>query len=187
MTEVQIQKTVNAWQWNGEESSLPDGFFLCRPEVHYSASRDLVYFSYADFPSTHWISARWLNEVPSAEPVLEGYIKSVRGGVELFRKTLPFSFWKVKSEASVTGDHSAKYLNRDDSNEIDAFLDYAHLEGWGKTEDGQFSLPPRVEYRERSGKYGRGYRPHYLKSGEWLIRDGETISVMSDEAFKAIQ
>lgn len=185
MTTAQIQKTVHAWQWNGEESGLPDGFFLCRPEVHYSADRTLVYFTYADFPSKHWISAKWLTEAPPGTPMLEGYTKSVRDGVDMFRKTLPFAFWKVKSEASVTGDHKAKYLNRTDSEEVDAFLDYAHLGEWGKTKDGQFFLPPRLEYRETDGKYERGYRPYYLKPGDWLIQDGENLSVMSDEAFMA--
>ena len=186
MKPFEIHKTIHAWQWNGEESGLADGFFLCQPEVHYSVDRRLVYFCYADLPTRHWISAKWLTEKPAAAPFMGMVLRSTRDSIELFREALPFMAWKVKSEASATGDHTAKFLNRDDQEEVDAFLDYAHLEAWSKTKEGTFSLPPYLEYREVDGKYGRGYRPHYMERGEWLVQDGKEITVMSHDSFLSL-
>lgn len=91
----------------------------------------------------------------------------------------------MKSEDSATRDHSAKFLDENDAAMVALFFDYASVEQWPNP------IPRRAEYREISGKYGRGYRPHYMKSGDWLLREpspeGPIISVVSDDKFQAIR
>jgi hypothetical protein len=184
MNSVIIRKEIQAWQWNGEEQGLPEGFYLCRPEVHYSADRKLVYFTYADLPSHHWISAAPLSEQP--ETPFGGTVLLVtrKDGTTYYRAVYPFACWSVKSEASFKSDWKARFLDIGNREEFEAFLDYGHGERWfTATEASHVSLPPRVEYREVDGACGRGYCPHYLKPGDWLLRDGPEYRVVSAEEF----
>lgn len=188
MKPITIQKTVTAWQWNGEESGLPAGFHLCKPEIHYSQGRELVYFTYADMRPQHWISAKPLETAPEPSKGFNHSIKTERNdGTAYFRDVYPFAFYEIKSEASFLRDHSAKYLDRDNAVEVEAFLDFAVMEKWGISEDGSFELPPRLEYRVVDGGYGRGFKPYYMKITDWLVIDGDAIKVMSDEDFQAAQ
>lgn len=186
MQKVNVQKTIEAWQWNGEEKDLPKGFHLCRPEVHYSAGRKYIYFTYADLRPNYWLGTDELSERP-AEAFMGGALQmTLNDGRVYWREALLFMSWDIKSEASKTLDYSAKFLDTQDEKQLRAFLDYAHLEQWGQSTDGQFALPPRLEYRDINGSYGRGYRPFYLSAGDWLVKDGGEIKVVSDAAFKAM-
>lgn len=183
---VTINRAVEAEQWI-EGGALPDGVHLSLPEIEWSAGRALIYFTYADLRPNNWLGAEKLPvpENPKSE-ILEGLIiYTPRDGEPYARKLLPFAFWKVKSESSVTRDHSAKFLDADDAAMTALFFDYAAAEQWPNP------IPRRAEYREINGKYARGYRPHYLKSGDWLLRepslDGPIISVVSDDKFQAMR
>lgn len=143
-----------------------------------------MYFTYADLRCRHWISATELAEKPP-EPFMGAVIQTRRkDGSVYFREVLPFSCWSVKSEASIKNDHGAKFLDRDNAAEREAFLDFASFEQWGESKDGTFALPPRAEYREPNGGYGRGYRPYYLSPSDWLVIDGQEISVKPDAEFQ---
>lgn len=185
MQQIEVKKTVSAWQWNGEESNLPKGFHLCQPEVHYSETRNLIYFMYADLRATQWLSSQPLPAKPEGENTLRGCIEvTLTNGEKYWRESLPFSLWSVKSEATASGDHSAKFLDRENADEYRAFIDFACAEGWALPKDGVLALPPRLEYREVNGAYGRGYRPYYLKPSDWLVIDGPKITVLSNEDFR---
>lgn len=183
MEKLTIERTVEAWQWDGKTSGLPAGFHVCQPEVHYSASHKEVYFTYADLRATCWISTEELPEVPTAPFMGSVYKVTRKDGSEYFRQVFPFFCWSIKSEASVKRDHRAVFLDRENQPELRAFLDFVNGEGWCDCADGVRSLPPRVEYRQIDGAYGRGYRPYYLKPGDWLLIDGDRIEVKSNEEF----
>lgn len=187
MQKVTVRKDIEAWQWSGEEKDLPEGFHCCQPEVHYSAGRKYIYFTYADFRPRNWMGMERLAEKPSDPEVLAfggGAEITLKDGRKYWREILPFAYYSVKAESSITRDNSAKFLDRSNKDEVDAFLDYANGEGWENTKDGVFSLPPRIEYRVVDGAYGRGYRPYYMKKTDWLVKDGAVIKVVSDADFK---
>jgi hypothetical protein len=150
---------------------LPAGCHLCRPEICWSAGREYIYFTYAELMPKRWMEVRERSEEPKSENNvgvmnLEGGIKVERNdGTIYYRKTLPFNFWNVKSEASVTRDHHAVYVDKADEAVVKLLVDYMFVEGWSNP------LPPRAEYREIDGSYGRGFRPIYLKPGDWIAHE----------------
>jgi hypothetical protein len=181
MTNVTLTRKVEASQWLGENHPLPDGAFLCQPEVHFSAGRNLVYFTYADLRPNHWISTEELTTIPEAGFMSGGLEIVRRDGSKYWREALPFAFYSVKSEASVKRDWNAVYLDRGDESLTRAFVDYLSIEGWGNP------LPARAEFRIIDGAYGRGFRTLYLKPNDWLVREEKAEpSVLSDAEFKAL-
>lgn len=188
MQTVILKKAVKVWQWEGNANikHLPENIFPCQPEVHYSADRKYVYFTYANLQCRHWIGTQELNTPPEANAISSAMKTTRADGSVYYREVLPFSLWSIKSEASVVNDYSAKMLNRNDISEMSAFLDYVHWEGWAKTEDEALELPPRVEYRQIDKTLGRGYRPYYIKPTDWLVIDKESILVLTDEEYKKL-
>lgn len=126
-----------------------------------------------------------------------------KDGAEYFREVLSFRMWKVKSEASATGNRGPVFLDENDEAMLDLFIDYVMLEGHGYGEDDkraalwkQYPMA-RAEFRATDGNYGRGYRPIYLKPGDWLVHNPmphghnnlgtkDVPVVMSDAEFKAV-
>lgn len=154
---------IGAVQWLGEGDPLPEGCHFCQPEVHWSADRTAIYFTYADLWSRHWITSAELSEQPEA-PFMGGVFVVTRDDMsKYYRQAYPFNCWSIKSEASVKGDHRALFVDRSDEEMVRRLTDYMYVESWTNP------LPPRAEFREKSGAYGRGYRPHYLSPGDWLL------------------
>ena len=182
MTQVTLRREARAEQWPGDIERLPEGAHVCQPEVHWSASRELIYFTYADLRSRDWIDAK-----PRALPAPEkldfmcsGIRIKRKDGSEYWRQVYPFAFWDAKSESSIKRDWRAVYLDRADADLVETFLDYASTQGWTNP------LPPRAEFRIVSGAYGRGFRPVYLKPDDWLVfENGREPCAMSPEAFRA--
>ena len=176
MTQVTLRREARAEQWLGDIERLPEGAHVCQPEVHWSASRELIYFTYADLPSKHWLEIEERQALPD-DSFLAGALHVKRkDGSEYYRQAFPFAFYEIKSESSVNRDWRAVYL--DESN-IDAlatvFADYVSLEKWSVSrEPGFISLPPRAEYRVGDGGYGRGFRPYYMKPGDWLLHERDS-------------
>lgn len=102
-----------------------------------------------------------------------------KDGTKYWRAVFPFAFWSVKSEASEKRDHRAQFLFGLDTRENEAFLDYADLHKWSE-EEGCVALPPRLEHRLVDGAYGRGYKPTYIKPGQWLVVDGRTVKAVDE-------
>jgi hypothetical protein len=184
---VTIKRTVRAQQWLGEGHPLPADSHLCRPEVHWSADRKLIYFTYAELMPRHWMTAIKEHEVPK-EQFAGSYVKITEAdATEYYRTALPFSFWSVKSEASLRRDWRAVYFERDDADMVRLFLDFCHIENWTNP------LPPRAEHRRVDGSCGRGYSPTYLKPGDWLVRERDDklgqdrASAMSDADFQMMR
>ena len=187
---VVIRKEVRAAQWSGA-GEMPEGVHSCRPEVHWSAGRECVYFTYAEMRSRHWIEVRE-RELPVPERA-EGFsgvmCVSLRDGRQYWRRTYPFNMYSLKSESSVRRDWSPVYCD-DSSDEslLRALVDYADLEGWLVDR----SLPPRAEYRVIDGSYGRGFKPLYLSPGDWLVHeagdDGRDVArVLTDAQLQAMR
>ena len=129
MKPITIQKNVTAWQWNGEETGLPAGFHLCQPETIYSQGRELVYFTSAELRPCHWISTKPLTTAPEPSKGFNYTMQTtLKDGTAYFREVYPFAFYEIKSEASFLRDYKAKYLDRTNDVELQAFLDYATLE-----------------------------------------------------------
>lgn len=172
---MKIIREIEAEQWLGEGHPLPNGAYLCQPEVCWSADRKLL--------PRHWIDAEE-RPLPEGEPKLDfmcsGVKMTLKDGREYWRQIYPFAFWSVKSEASVKRDHRPVYLDRNDEALVRTFVDFLSVEEWPNP------LPPRAEYRVNDGGYGRGFRPVYLKPGDWLVKDGEDIRAVSDAELKAM-
>lgn len=180
MTKVTFKREVTALQWLGEHHPLPDGAFLCQPNVHFSVGRKLVYFTYADLRANHWVSTEELTTMPKAGFMSGGIEVTRNDGTKYWREVLPFSFYSVKSEASAKGDHGAVYLDRTDESLVRAFVDYLSIENWGNP------LPPRAEFRITDGAYGRGFKPLYMKPNDWLVHEKNAEPrILSDSELKA--
>jgi len=184
---------VDAVQWKGEGYLCPDGVHLCVPEIHFSADRKQVYFTYADLRSLHWID---FDEHPMPQPekfefMCSGIVTKCKVDgqeIEYWRQVWPFSCWSIKSEASIKRDWKPVYLDRNDMPQLRAFLDYCDIEKWGTLENGRRALPPRAEYRVVDGGAGRGFRPIYLTPGSWLVKEaGREAYVLPDEKFQAMR
>lgn len=195
MIEVTITRTIRAEQW-AEGGALPAGVHLCRPEACWSADRSLIYFRYAELWPTQWLEAA-RQPVP-AEPdkacgQFEGLVVyTPEQGEPYARHVFDFRFWSVKSEASTTGDHRPVYVDGQDAGLLALWHDYCAAMRWPNP------IPRRAEYRDIDGSYGRGYRPVYLKSGDWLLRetvpDGhnnlgskDLVRVVADEEFQRLR
>lgn len=183
---MKIIREIDAEQWLGEDHLLPDGCHLCRPEVHWSADRKLVYFTFAELRVRHWIDAveRPMPRPEKFEFMCHGLQVKLRDGHEYWRQVMPFLIWSVKSEASVNGDHRAIYLDKSDEALMRAFVDFIDVE---KAEGWTNPLPPRAEYRITDGSYGRGFRPVYLKPSDWLVKDGDKIAAVGDVDFQKMR
>jgi hypothetical protein len=185
MPKKTISREIEADQWTGDPNVLPDGCFVCQPEVRWSADRKLVYFTYAELQVRHWIDA---TERPMPPPekfdfMCHGLSVRLQDGREYWRQVMPFMCWSVKSEASIKGDHRPVYLDRSDEALVRAFVDFIDVEkasGWTNP------LPPRAEYRITDGGYGRGFRPVYLKPGDWLLKDPAFTDERSEMAVRAV-
>lgn len=187
MNKMTITREIDAVQWLGPEHPLPDGCFNVVPEVHWAADRNFVYFTYGDLDARDWMGVEKLAEKPAGGG-FEGSVQfTPKEGAEYWRKVLPFAFWSVKSEATlkarlgVSDAHRAVFLNLDDETEVTLFRNYASLEQWPNP------LPRFAEYREINGSYGRGYRPHYLAPGDWLVREkGRDPYVLKDDEMQKL-
>lgn len=184
MNKVTIKREIEAAQWT-LGGPLPDGTFECVPEVEWSAARDLIYFTYGNLRPRHWLGAR--REAVPAEPgkacgALEGLIVfTPKEGEPYARKMYPFAFWSVKSLASATRDWRPVFLDQTDQEMVRLWHDYCSAEEWPNP------VPRMIEFREMSGQYGRGYRPHYMSSGDWLLQEAGSIKVVSDEEFQKMR
>ncbi len=191
---IALKRVVEAEQYV-VGMALPQGCFLCQPELNWSHGRDLVYYTFADFTVKHWLGVQQL-AVPEGTTKLnegfEGHViyKPREGKPAYMRKWLSFMFWKVKSEASATQNHRPVYYDKTDELHVALFNDYASAEEWPNP------LPRCIEYREVNGSYGRGFRPVYLKPTDWLIFEDapighnnlgtqKVVRVMQDAEFQA--
>jgi hypothetical protein len=188
MNKMTITREIDAVQWLGPEHPLPEGCFDVMPEVEWAAGRDFVYFTYGNLAARDWMGVEKLAEKPAGGS-FEGAVQfTPKEGAPYWRQVLPFAFWSVKSESTIKarqGDanaHRAVFLNVDDEAEVALFRNYASLESWPNP------LPRFAEYREINGSYGRGYRPHYLAPGDWLVREqGKPPYVLSDEEMQKLR
>ena len=188
MNQITIKREIDAIQWLGPDHELPEGFHETMPEVHWSAARDLVYFTYGKLDSRDWIGVEKLTEKPG-KSALEGWVGyTPPGHAPYWRKVLPFAFWSVKSESTIrvrNGDptaYRAVFLNRDDAEQVRLFHDYCASQRWPNP------LPRYAEYREIDGAYGRGYAPHYLAPGDWLLCERDARPrVVSDEEMQKLR
>ena len=181
---MKIAVEIEAEQWTGEHGILPKGAHFCVPEVHWSADRKLVYFTYADLHVRHWISADASPMPATGNPPFMGsrVASTKQDGTEVWRDVYPFMAWSIKSEASVKRDHRAVYIDRDDARQMEAFADFRFVEQWPNP------LPPRAEYRITDGSYGRGFKPIYLKPGDWLVKEpGREPRAMSEAEFQQLR
>ncbi len=193
MPTVTITRTIEAEQWI-EGGPLPKGAFECFPEVEWSAGRELIYFTYAEFMPRDWLGVAQLPP-PDGAPKTEGLesivVYTPASGAPYARKVLPFTFWSVKSESSIKRDWRAVYVDGDDDAVLKLWNDYRLSQQWPNP------MPRRIEYRETDGAYGRGFRPIYMKPSDWLLRepipDGhnnlgtkQSIRVVSDDEFKKL-
>lgn len=175
MSRATIVRQVEAVTWAGPGASLPEGWHLAGPEVHWSADRKLIYFTYGRLTPRHWLRVEEL----SAPPEDRQFLGSILGftlpdGRKYWRELLPFAFWSVKSEASFKRDHRAVHLDPADEQMMRLWRDYASAEDWGTlSPEGVRTLPQWAEFRETAGSLGRGYRPHYVGPGEWLLDDAQ--------------
>jgi len=184
MPSFTITKECFAEQWLGEGHPLSNGMYLCQPEVHWSASRDLVYFTYADLRSTHWMDVKPKEFTPDAniDTLCEGFKVERPDGSAYYRQTYPFALWSIKSEASITQRHHAVYLDRTDAELVAIFVDYMYSEGWTNP------LPAKAEYRVVNGSYGRGFKPIYLNPGDWLVTEKKQDPyVLSNDKFQEMR
>ena len=94
---VTIHKSINAEQWLGEGHPLPEGAHLCRPEIHWSAGRKYIYFTYADLRSLHWIDVEE-NPLPApdkAEFMASGFVSKGKDGAGYWRQSYPFALYDM--------------------------------------------------------------------------------------------
>lgn len=189
MATVKITKTIEAEQWLGPGSPLPKGCFDCQVEVHWSHGRQMVYFTYAKLNPQHWMGVKKLPipENPGTGLFDKSYcvFTPANAGLEgepYARESLPFAFWKVKSEASMNRDHRAVYLDMKDPEQVELFHNYASMERW------ENPITQYAEYREIDGGYGRGFRPHYIPPKGWLLKepvDGQIkYRAVTDDEFR---
>lgn len=184
MDKVIIKKEIEAYQWESVDKPLPEGCVLCQPEVHWSANRKLVYFTYGDLLSRHWMGVEKLKEKPDTNRGLSGWIGYTPkdGSPEYYREWLPFAFWSVKSESSMTGDHRAVFLNTDDPEMVTLWHNYCSGEQW------ENPIRMCAEHRIPGGQYGRGYKPVYFYPGDWMIREkGQEVRFVSDKEFQRMR
>ncbi len=162
---VKITREVDAYQYVVGQP-LPPDCHECQFEVNWSVGRSFVYFTYAKCNVKHWMSVQKWTEVPTGDN--DSGLSSWAGietadGEKYFRKVLPFAFWSVKSEASVSRNHSAVYATEEEAQLV---YDYAALEKWTKSQREGW-----IEHRTVNGSYGRGFIPLYLKPTDWLVKD----------------
>jgi len=194
MKTVTLTKTVEAQQYLPGKGA-PDGCVRSHPEVHWSAGRELIYFTFANLRPDYWLGAAKLaEEPPKAEGGIfaEGYCRFTGSdGSVWWRKALNFRIWSVKSEASATQDHRAVFLDESDETMVEMFKDYVIMSEWVKTPQDEAMFRNTVEFREVNGAYGRGYQPHYLSPGDWLTSektDGKTVyKVLKNDEFERLK
>lgn len=172
---MKLQREVNAVQFVFGQP-LPEGMFEVLPEVTWSAGRKYVYFSYGDVgPGMHghWMTTEKLKEKPGdGDGIFGGYVSFTMNdtGEVYYREWLNFAFISIKSEDSLLlsqGTHNPPtiYVDGTDKDLLELWWDYASASKFPNP------LPRMAEFREMSGAYGRGFRPHYLHDGDWLLDD----------------
>lgn len=169
---MKIVREIEAVQFTGEGMLLPKDWHLCVPEVHWSAGRKFIYFTYATLRPKYWMGVERSETRPVIEPgAFDAWAEiTVNGtGEKYHRQVLPFQFWDVKSEASMNARagkadaHRAVYLTDDLAS---LWMDYRVLH-----DDWPNPLPVFAEFRVTDGAYGRSFLPFYLGVGDWLIHD----------------
>lgn len=194
---INIIRAVEAERWvDGGE--LPRGCAECQVEIIWSADRSCVYYTYAGMRVGHWMGTA---KNPGGGPAGDGVEHAMKGWIvytpndgspKYWRETYPFMFWSIKSEGSVTRDHRPVFLDATDKEAVAVFHDFAALEQWPNP------IPRFAEFREYDSGYGRGYRPVYIASGSWLLReevpDGHNnlgkktvVRVVTDEELQAMK
>jgi hypothetical protein len=168
MQEITITRKLDAEQWV-EGGPLPGGTFNCLPEICWSADRSLIYFTYAELRPRHWVGVA-RDPVPADPDKACGPFDGLcvydpKDGERYARKMLPFATWSVKSEQSVQRNWRPEYVDGSDQEMLALWHDYCAAEQFPNP------IPRRIEYRDIDGNYGRGYRPVYLKPGDWLLRE----------------
>lgn len=184
MVTVSIVRTIKADHWEAFDKPLPEGCHLCQPEVHWSAHRDLIYFTYGELNPRHWLSTWRYAEEPGTNSGLSSWVryKPKDGAPDYWREWYPFAFWSVKSESQFKRDHRPVFLDPDDTALLALWHDYCSAERWPNP------LSRYAEYRITDGRYGRGYKPIYLKEGDWLLHeDGKDPRAMSTDELRRMQ
>lgn len=173
---MKLHREVNAVQFVAGQP-LPEGFFKCYPEVTWSAGRKWVYFSYANVGPGghgHWMGVEKLVEKPDdGDSLFGGWVGftpvSGEHRTEYYREWLNFAFVSIKSEDSWMRSRGEQpktiYVDGKDKDLLELWYDYASASRFPNP------LPEYVEFREMDGAFGRGFRPHYLKDGDWLLDD----------------
>lgn len=162
---------------------------MAQIEMHLSASRALVYFTYANLQPRFWMGCDRIMVKPEKNGIfLGGYIGFTNPGeAEYWREALPFAFYEVKSLASVERDWMPRFLDTKDQDMVRLWHEYAQLNEW-KSPIARF-----VEFRGPSNGGARGYTPHYLADTEWLLEmdkldgSGKEYKVMTDAEFQMVK
>lgn len=92
--------------------------------IHHSVDGELYYITWGDRRPRHWLSTKPL-EGPVPEEMkhgqLDGYMQVNHDDGRIYhRRTLPFTFWKVKTA------HDQEPIDKDS----DLFQDYVMFERW---------------------------------------------------------
>jgi hypothetical protein len=191
MKTVIIQRQIEAQQYM-PGIGAPDGCIRSHPEVCWAVGREYVYFTFANLRSGFWMGTKKLDKKPEKVETLESFSIISKEGKDLHvREILSFAYWSLKSEASVSGDYKAVFLNAADETEVELFQDYALISKWMPDAETAKRLQTTIEFREVNGALGRGYRPHYMEPGDWLLKetvDGKVVySVVNNEMFEKLQ
>lgn len=184
-----ITKTIEATQYEPGSAGF-EGTFKTQLEVCWSSGRELVYFTFGHLRSRSWMGVEKLTEQPTLKGGLfdPGYGRfEAKDGSVYWRQVLDFAFWSVKSEASAKQDHSTIFADRSDPVMKELTDDYVAMSGWVTKPEDIDVLNATIEFRETDGSLARGYRPHYMMPGDWLlceVIDGKKVyTVKTDSEF----
>lgn len=163
-----ITRKTFAVHWDGDINNIPEGFHITYPEAHWSADRQLVYFSYADLRHSGgvlpkaWMGREKLLDRSASKHDLAGF---TRNGVDYYRKIYAFAFYSIKSEASAKQDWMPVFVDGSDKELLELWTDYASYSEFPNP------VPRCIEFRQKDHSTSRGYVPIYLGPGDWLVHD----------------
>lgn len=190
MKTVIIKKEIEAQQYI-PGIGAPDGCTRSHPEVIWSADKKYVYFTFAKLRAAMWMGVEKLEHKPATGPLASSIAFSKEGKLSYYRESLLFAYWSIKSLASVTMNHTPVFLNDADETEVVLFQDYSLASEWIPNEEAAKRFRDTIEFREVNGAYARGYIPHYMEPGDWLlkekIQDKIVYSVVNNEMFEKMQ